>query len=704
MLELLIAASMCVAYYFLVQKYAVGVADNSTNYWVFGSCSTSNFHLAQIYDVWKGRLAGMLFSGFLFDLMVKDNSLKIEQYTNIFALYQTVWLFLLFCVVIVGLRRSLLVNLGIFAGLIYNFSPASGFYFYPWDIPSTLFFTLAVLFFERRQFLLMFLAMVTGCFFKETVLVCALLVFFINDWKWWRRMLMFAVIGVTYVLGKKLLIAGLHLQVAALSMADAKDIHGLLKPDILIENIKMLFTPVLNHVAFVNAGTLVAVMILGWRRRFLPYMLVMLAFLGGQFMYGAFNEFRIFMQLLPLSMILLAERLPDIYASGTVPRLVPDERKGKNPAEAVVPLQPWNLRETFPVLTPLAILLIAVSVVVSAWQYNTIRENQRPDHQARLVTALKAKAERGDARAQFDLAKRYLSGAGVEINPTNAFQWLLKAASQGNAEAQSQLGVCYVQAIGTAQDPAAGAPWLRKAADQGNLDAQYNLGLLYENGLGVKQDLAEAAIWYQRAAEKGNVQAQNNLGMICFNFRKDYSEAAKWFRKAAESENALAENSLGVMYLQGQGVKQDPNEALKWFQKSGDKGFVEGQNNCAMLLFNSQRFSDAAKWFAKAADQGHVGAQFNLALMYQKGLGFPQDAAAAVLWYERAAKKGYGQAQLALGKIYHEGQGVKVDNVEAYKWFKLAQRQGVPGADQELANCAAAMSPEQISAAEAEAK
>ena len=317
---------------------------------------------------------------------------------------------------------------------------------------------------------------------------------------------------------------------------------------------------------------------------------------------------------------------------------------------------------------------------------------------------LKSEVQKGDAQAQLQLGKHYLNGEGVPVNLTNAFQCFLKAAEQGLAEAQCQVGVRYFQGEGVARDFAASIAWFRKAAAQGSIDAQYNLGLLYENGLGVNRDIAQATAWYQRAGENGHILAQNSLGLICFNLKKDYAAAAQWFQRSAELGNALAQNSLGVLYLNGLGVKQDANEALKWFQLSGQNGLAEGQNNCGLVYFRGQRLSDSAQWFHKAADQGHAGAQCNLAQFFQKGLVYRQDLDEAMLWYSRSAKQGYGPAQLALGQIYHEGQGVKVDNNEAYKWLKLAQLQGTPDANKALTNCAAAMSGEQVTAAENELK
>jgi len=361
--ELFVVISLCVAYFFLVRNYAV--TGDPMNHMIFTAGSEKGYRLDQsiICDAWKGRLSGLLLSGTLTDFSVNEHNTTPrvkERLSNVFGLYHTFWLLLLFVAVTFALRHSLFINLGIFAGLIYNFSPAAGPYFYPWDIPATLFFTLAVLFFERRQMGLMAAATCAGCFFKETVLVCALLALFAGHWKWRKRMLTFAGLVAVYVLGKKVLLNLLHLDAAGLSMGNATNLAELLRHTFLNYNFKVLLSPTINHVIFANAGTLAAVLVLGWRKRFLPYMTVILVFLGGQLLYGGLNEFRIFMEVLPLSLILLSERWREFTGSSAVGGLC----AGSVPA--------WAVRETFPVLIPMTIVLIGLSTGVAARQYYII--------------------------------------------------------------------------------------------------------------------------------------------------------------------------------------------------------------------------------------------------------------------------------------------------------------------------------------------
>jgi hypothetical protein len=208
---------------------------------------------------------------------------------------------------LVAVRQSLLVNLAIFAGLLCNFAPAAGFYFYPWDLPATVFLTLAVLLHERGHRVLMLAAIGVGCFFKETVLVGAILCLFNRGWKWPWRLAGFAGLAALYLLGKQYLMGALHLKTAVLAMGDSTSVGQLARADYLLRNLKLLFSGQAMPVLFANAGTLVAVLVLGWEKRFRPYMWMLVVYVVGQFMYGEFNEVRIFMQVLPLSCLILSE-------------------------------------------------------------------------------------------------------------------------------------------------------------------------------------------------------------------------------------------------------------------------------------------------------------------------------------------------------------------------------------------------------------
>ena len=108
---------------------------------------------------------------------------------------------------------------------------------------------------------------------------------------------------------------------------------------------------------------------------------------------------------------------------------------------------------------------------------------------------------------------------GATNKPTNKplpedFDSLKALAEQGIAKAQYNLGNMYRKGQGVEQDFKETVKWYRKAADQGFGRAQSNLAVMYANGQGVKQDLKEAFKWAQKAAVQGNAGAQHQLGLF----------------------------------------------------------------------------------------------------------------------------------------------------------------------------------------------
>lgn len=88
----------------------------------------------------------------------------------------------------------------------------------------------------------------------------------------------------------------------------------------------------------------------------------------------------------------------------------------------------------------------------------------------------------------------------------------------------------------------------------------------------------------------------------------------------------------------------------------------------------------AANWLRESAIQGVPNAQYNLGVLYERGLGVPQDDTRALLWYHSAAEQGHALAQYNLGVLYSAGRGIPLSYAEAARWFGRAAEQGVPAA------------------------
>ncbi len=109
-----------------------------------------------------------------------------------------------------------------------------------------------------------------------------------------------------------------------------------------------------------------------------------------------------------------------------------------------------------------------------------------------------------------------------------------------------------------------------------------------------------------------------------------------------------------------------------------------------------QNYETAVKWWTLAAVQGSPGARFKLGLMYDVGRGVPQDYKTAIKWYTLAAERGNADAQFALGLMYAKGQGATQDNVYAYMWWSIAVSSGNRDAVINKDIVSQAMTPTQI--------
>ena len=110
------------------------------------------------------------------------------------------------------------------------------------------------------------------------------------------------------------------------------------------------------------------------------------------------------------------------------------------------------------------------------------------------------------------------------------------------------------------------------------------------------------------------------------------------------------------------------------------QGNAVAQYNLGVMYDNGmgvpENDAEAVKWYRKAADQGDADAQYNLGLMYRNGQGVPKNDAEAVKWYRKAADQGNAKAQNNLAFMYANGMGVPENSIRAYVWWSMAKTQG----------------------------
>ena len=174
----------------------------------------------------------------------------------------------------------------------------------------------------------------------------------------------------------------------------------------------------------------------------------------------------------------------------------------------------------------------------------------QPMASATPLDQLTARAQAGDASAEYVVALKYLHGEGTSKNPAEAMRWLTLAAAKGLPPAQYLLGTLYADGVGAKADMAKSVQWYEAAALQGNRKAMHGLAIAYAQGNGAAQNMAEAVRWFSRAAQLGYVDSQFNLA---------------------------------VLYERGDGVPQSLLDAYKWYLVASRNGDAEAKERVETL-------------------------------------------------------------------------------------------------------------------------
>jgi TPR repeat protein len=159
----------------------------------------------------------------------------------------------------------------------------------------------------------------------------------------------------------------------------------------------------------------------------------------------------------------------------------------------------------------------------------------------------KRAAEKGNARAQYDLGLMYANGNGVPKNEKLALMWFNRAAQNNFSKSSTVKKVVRtrVQAPkglitkGTSQK----FKFAKKAAAKGNSRAQFDLAMMYSKGEGVRKNEQLAFNFFHKAARNNSVEAKFQMGLNFAQGRgvKKQAQLAKyWFKLAAKAGHSTA--------------------------------------------------------------------------------------------------------------------------------------------------------------------
>ena len=118
-------------------------------------------------------------------------------------------------------------------------------------------------------------------------------------------------------------------------------------------------------------------------------------------------------------------------------------------------------------------MMCTISGCSKIQQRTLIVRNYIPANQVNVsnFNELKRSADGGDAIAQYEIGKLYMTGLGVHKNHHTAMKYFENSANQGYGQAQYYLGLMYFDGKGVLTDFVKGCEWMKLAKDNGITEA-----------------------------------------------------------------------------------------------------------------------------------------------------------------------------------------------------------------------------------------
>jgi TPR repeat protein len=176
----------------------------------------------------------------------------------------------------------------------------------------------------------------------------------------------------------------------------------------------------------------------------------------------------------------------------------------------------------------------------------------------------KERAERGDAKAQVELA----DNLAANLLAAQAVEWYRKAAEQGNVEAKYRLGEILINGSGirpspdqrVAPNPTEGVRWTFEAATNFHAGACRNMSYVLEYGVGLDRNLVESYAWLEVFARSNLSDAHAAMDRLALRMdlaeiRESHALAGRFFsrewphhvtRKFSEADLALKLNGFTI--------------------------------------------------------------------------------------------------------------------------------------------------------------
>lgn len=261
-------------------------------------------------------------------------------------------------------------------------------------------------------------------------------------------------------------------------------------------------------------------------------------------------------------------------------------------------------------------------------------------------SALKRRADAGEATAQYTVSFRYFRGdLGAPKDEAAGLRYLELAAAQHYRHAVIDLAERLDEST-KPENQARAAGLLEEAARLGSGRAAAQLGRHYLEGKGVAKDQAKAFAWFEKGAEDNNLDAIELAGWALEGGKgveKNLPRALEYYRRAAEKQSVWAKERLVAGLYQPKATKEELNECWKWTLAGAKEGSKNLRQFAAWdLIVVGQQATPAEErqvfdWMRESAEAGEANDEAWLSELYWEGIGAPHDQHKAVEWLTKAA-------------------------------------------------------------------
>lgn len=301
-------------------------------------------------------------------------------------------------------------------------------------------------------------------------------------------------------------------------------------------------------------------------------------------------------------------------------------------------------------------------------------------------------AQKGDAKARYELAVMYHRGMGVPRDLKQAARWYRMAAEQGLLKAQVQLASMYAQGEGLAVQLDKAAYWYEKAAEQGEKEAQRQLAEMYADGAGVEADLEKSLAWSELAGPVNhaevaesfrNIARESNSGRLQFQLARmldsgrlpgSAEEPIEWYQRSADTGHLESMLSLALRLAEPGSDPDSRKRSHEYLIKAKECGLSEADWELGVQKYEEDPNPDNLNYVVANAELGHLRSQLIAAKAQFRGELTDYDSEWALQMMRAAAERGLVEAQFSVAAKLMEGSFV--EQGEALRWLYQAARAG----------------------------